>query len=124
MKINIQTKGVLITSKQKAQVEKKITRMKRYVKEEPLTVDVMFIDETSPQKGGIDQAVHINATFGKEKIFIEEVDDRLMRAFALALKRFERQLTRFHRKKVEKLHKVGEGRLEKIIGFVKRKKKK
>jgi ribosome-associated translation inhibitor RaiA len=50
----------------------------------------------------MDQTVHLSAVFGKEKVFVEETDDRLMRAFAFALKSFERKLSRLHRRKVDK----------------------
>jgi len=113
MKINIQTDGVIITSKQKSMMEKKLLKMKRYLKEEPMNIDLILRDDTGPEKGGVDQKVHINATWGKEQIFIEETDDRLMRAFAYAIKRFERQLNRYHKKMIEESQKGG-GRFEKL----------
>jgi ribosomal subunit interface protein len=120
MKINIQTKDVILTAKQKSMIERKISKMKRYVSSEVLVVDVMLTDETSSEKGGIDQAVHINATFGKDSIFIKEIDNRLMRAFAKALKRFERQLSKYHQEKIDKVQRGGGGRFDKLFGVVKR----
>jgi len=102
VKINVKTKGVIITSKQKAQLEKQILKLKKYLKDvSPVTVDVMLMDESGPDKGGVDQAVHINAVLPKQTIFIEETDNRIMRAFTTAYKRFERKLKQLHEAKVD-----------------------
>jgi len=122
VKINIHTDGVIITAKQKAMMEKKIAKMKRYLPDEPSAIDLLFKDDTSLEKGGVDQRVHLNVTFGKEQIFIEEVDDRLMRAFAYAIKRLERQLSRFHRKRIDQVRRGGGGRFDKLIKVIKRRK--
>lgn len=122
MKIEVHADGVIITSKQKAGMEKKLKKMKKYIPDEPLTIDLTLRDETSSEKGGIDQKVEINATFGKEKIFVSETDDRLMRAYALALNRFERQLSRLHRRRISKTQHGGGGRFEKLWGVIKRRK--
>ena len=122
MKINVQAKGVIITSKQKSLIEKKIAKLKKYIPDEPATIEVILSDETGTEKGGIDQNVNIFATFGKEKIIIQEVDDRLMRGFAFALKRFERQLSRYHHRKVAEVQHGGGGRLDKVWKIMKRKK--
>ena len=125
MKINVQTKGVIITSRQKSTIEKKIAKMKRYfIHDEPAIVDVVLIDETGPEKGGEDQTVQISATFGKEKIFIEETDNRIMRAFAFSLDRLNRNLRRFHERRIDGHQEVGEARFEKVFGFLRRGKKK
>ena len=101
MKVNIQTKGIIITAKQKAQMEKQLLRLKKYIRDiEPVVVDVKLLDETGPEKGGVDQAVHINAILPKERIFIEEVDDRIMRAFQFAYKILERRLRRYSDKMI------------------------
>ena len=123
MKIEFHTKGVILTSKQKSGMQKKLLKTKKFIPDEPITVDVILQDESSPEKGGIDQAVQISATFGKEKIFIEETDDRLMRAFAFALKRFERKLQHFHKKRIDENKKPGGLRFEKVLGIIKRKNK-
>lgn len=103
MKINMRTKGVIITSKQKAQFERQLLKLKRYLKDvSPVTLDVMLLDESGPEKGGLDQAVHLNIMLPKEKIFIEEVDNRIVRAFSFAYKRLERRLKRYHEKKIDK----------------------
>lgn len=99
MKINIQTKGVIITAKQKSVIEKKLMRLKRYVKEwSPVVCDIKLLDQTGENKGGVDQAIHIKVNLPKETIFIEEVDDRMMRAFGFAYKILERKLKRYSQK--------------------------
>ena len=99
MKINIQIKGVVITAKQKSLIEKKLMRLKRYTKEwSPVNCDVKLYDQTGESKGGVDQAVDIKITLPKETIFVEEVDDRMMRAFAYAYQTVERRLRRYSQK--------------------------
>lgn len=121
MKIEFHTKGVILTSKQKSGMQKKLLKAKKYIPDEPVTVDVVLKDESSAEKGGIDQKIEISATFGKEKIFIEETDDRMMRAFAFALQRFERKLQHFHAKRIDKNKKPGGLRFEKVLRIIKRK---
>lgn len=121
MRTNVQTDGVIITAKQKAVIEKKISKLKKYLPQEPVLVEVTLSDETGPEKGGIDQTVRINTTIDKEKIIIEESDDRLMRAFAYALGRFERQLSRHHKRQVEASQGNGENRVDKLWRIIKRK---
>lgn len=124
MKINFQTKGVIITSKQKSIIEKKISKVKRYLNNvDPVIIDVLITDESGPEKGGVDQKVHINVIMGKDNIFIEEVDDRIMRAFAFAFLRLERNLRRRHQKIVETDQQIDSGRLEKVFGMLKRKRR-
>ncbi len=123
MKLEVHTDGVILTAKQRALMEKKLLKLKKYIPDEPLIVDLLLKDESSSEKGGVDQKVEINAVFGKERIFIAETDDRLMRAFAFAHKRFERQLSRFHDKRISKTQHGGGGRIEKLWGIVKRKKR-
>ena len=118
MKVNIHVDGVIITSKQKTFLEKKLYRLKRYISDERMVVDLVLKDESSAEKGGIDQKVEISAVLGKEKVFVSETDDRMMRAFAFAIKRFERQLSRFHEKRISKSQKVGGGRFEKLWGVI------
>jgi ribosomal subunit interface protein len=122
MKIEFHIKDIVITAKQKSIIEKKMQKLKRYLKSEPLIIDVYLRDETSPEKGGADQSVELSAVFNHEKIFIREVDDRLMRAFAFAYKAFERQMERTHRKLVEKNQEIGENRVDKVLRALKIKK--
>lgn len=119
MKLEVHTDGVILTAKQKSQMEKKLSKTKKFIPDETLTIDLILKDESSAEKGGVDQKVEINATFGKEKIFISETDDRITRAFAFALKRFERQLSRYHKKKIDNVKKTS--RFDKIWKIVRRK---
>jgi len=99
MRVNIQTKGVIITAKQKSAMEKKLLRLKRYTKEwSPVNCEVKLIDETGPEKGGIDQTVSLNVILPKETIFIKETDDRVMRAFGFVYQILERKLRRYNQK--------------------------
>ena len=101
MQINVQTRGVIITSKQRSQMERQLSKLKKYMKDvSPVMIDLTLIDESGPEKGGIDQAVHINVILPGEKIFIEEVDDRIVRAFGFAVKTLERRLRRYSQKRV------------------------
>ena len=122
MKINFQADGVILTSKQKALMEKKIQKLKKYFNNKPVTIDIVLQDATSAEKGGVDQIVHLSVLLDKEKIFIEEIDDRLMRAFALALGRFERQLSRHHKKEIEREQGKGVNRFDKLLGIIRRNK--
>jgi len=115
MKVEFHIKEIIISAKQKATLEKKLFKLKKYIKDEPLVIDCYLKDETSPEKGGADQAVELAATFGNEKIFVREVDDRLMRAFALAYKSFERNLSRFHKKRIDKSRRGTKNYLEKAL---------
>jgi len=124
MKIEFHTKGVIITAKQKSLMQKKLLKVKKYIPDEELIVDVILCDETSPEKGGIDQVVKLSATFGKEKVYIEEANNRLMRAFAIANKRFDRKLQEFHREKTDRNKKTGGLRWEKVMGVLRIKGKK
>ena len=102
MRVQVKTKGVVLTSKQKSQIEKQIAKLKKFVKDiDPITVEVSFIDQSGSTRGGVDQAVHINAVLPKEKIFIEEIDDRALRAFQYAYKTLERRFRRYSEKLVD-----------------------
>ena len=115
MKVEMHIKDIVITAKQKSLIEKKLQKLKRYIKDEPMTVDCYLMDETSAEKGGTDQAVELSAVFGKEKIFVREVDDRLMRAFAFAYRSFERQMSRFHKKRIDDSHEGTENYISKAL---------
>jgi ribosomal subunit interface protein len=116
MKINFRAKGVIVTAKQKALIERKLAGLKRYLKDiDPVTVDLTLLDESGPEKGGVDQAVHLSVVLPEERIFIEEVDDRIMRAFGFAYKTLERRLSRSHKKKVDKV-KRGRNPFKDIFG--------
>ncbi|MCX6808106.1 MAG: HPF/RaiA family ribosome-associated protein [Candidatus Berkelbacteria bacterium] len=115
MKIEFHTKEIVLSARDKSLMERKLRKLKRYLKDEPMLIDVFLRDETSAEKGGVDQAVEISTNFGKEKIFVREVDDRLMRAFAYAYKGIERNLSRFHRKRIKEAQKFDENKLAKIL---------
>lgn len=118
MNVVVHTKGVIITAKQKSLIERKILQLKKYVRDfSPVDVTVTLLDESGPEKGGIDQAVHIKAELPKEEIFIKEVDDRLMRAFGFAYKSFERRLRRYGKIRREKENREG-SRIKNIINAV------
>lgn len=102
MKIEFHIKEIVLSASQKSLIERKLKKLKRYLKDEPMIIDIYLTDETSAEKGGVDQSVEISGIFGGEKIFVKEIDDRLMRAFAVAYRSFERQLERFHRKRIDK----------------------
>ncbi len=120
MKISIRTKGIDLSAKDRTQVEKRISRLKKYFDDEAATVDVYFIQESG--EGGnkkADIGVHLNAVMGKEKFFIEEVDDQPMRAFAFAYHRFKRIIERYHRRKVDEATKPA-GKLDSLFRMVRR----
>ena len=98
MKIQIKTQGVVLTAKQKSQVERQLAKLKKYLNHlqtDPVIVEARFIDQSGPTKGGVDQAVHLQVTLPKDSIYIEEIDDRALRAFQYAYKTLERRLRRY-----------------------------
>jgi ribosome-associated translation inhibitor RaiA len=118
MNVVVHAKGVIITAKQKSLIEKKILLLKKYVRDfSPVDVTVTLVDESGPEKGGIDQAVHIKAELPKEEIFIKEVDYRLMRAFGFAYQSFERRLRRYGKIRRDKDYREG-SRIKGIINAV------
>jgi len=122
MKIEFHIKDVVITAKQKALFEKKLLRTKKYCKDEPVTIDVYLKDESSAEKGGVDQTVEISTVVSGEKIFVTETDDRLLRAFARAQKAFERQINKLHKQRIEKSHEGSEGYISKALRALRLKK--
>ena len=123
MKIDFHIKNVVITAKQKAMFEKKILKLKKYCKTDPVVIDVYLLDESSSEKGGIDQTVEISAVVMGEKIFAKETDDRLLRSFAFAFKSFERQLQKIRRERIEKSHEGSDGYISKALKALRLKKK-
>ena len=102
MKVNFNIKGVIINTKQKKLMEKKLLTLRKFVQNwSPVTIDVTLTDESGPDKNGIDQAVHMNVILPKEKIYIEEVDDNMMRAFNYAAKTLERRFRRYNKKHID-----------------------
>lgn len=118
MKINFHTKGVIVTAKQKSHIEKKLQRLNRYVKGvRPVVCNISLVDESGIERNGIDQKVKINFLLPKENIFIEEVDDRILRAFSFAHKALERRLRRYSKKKTD-LERRDRSRIKNIMGSV------
>ncbi|MFA7253641.1 MAG: HPF/RaiA family ribosome-associated protein [Patescibacteria group bacterium] len=115
MKVEFHIKDIVISAKQKALIEKKVMKLKRYLKDEPMIIDIYLRDETSPEKGGTDQVVELSAVFGSEKIFVQHVDDRLMRSFAYAYKSFERAMSEFQRKRLDKTQKGSTGKIDRAL---------
>lgn len=115
MKVEFHIKDVVITAHQKALMEKKLYKLKRYLKDEPMVVDLYLSDESSEEKGGEDQSVEISVVFQSEKIFVREVDSRLMRAFAFAYRSIERKLQEFHQKRIGNSNKPFRHRFKKIF---------
>jgi len=102
MKVNFNIKDVIINTKQKKMMERKLLALRKFVKNwSPVNIDVTLTDESGPDKNGIDQAVHINVIMPKEKIYIEEVDDNMMRAFNYAVKTLERRFRRYNKKHIQ-----------------------
>ena len=118
MEIKFRTKGVVVTSKQKAFIEKKIARLKRYLKDvNPVVVEIRLVDESGPNKGGVDQAVYIDLILPKESIHISEVDDRIMRAFGYSFSVLERRIKRYAGKTVGEKRRKG-SKIKKITNLV------
>ncbi len=122
MRIDFHVKDVVITSKQKALFEKKLLKLRKYIKDESAVIELYLKDETSPEKGGVDQAVEMITVFEGQKIFAHEVDDRLLRAFANAYKSFKRQIDQIHRQKIEKSHEGADGYITKALRALRLKK--
>jgi len=103
MKIEFHIKDVVITESQRSLVQSKLLKLKRYIKDEPLLIDVYMTDQSGGlNKGGVDQSVRLSANFQNEKIFVEEIDSKLMRAFAYSFRRLEHQMQQFHEKRIGK----------------------
>jgi ribosomal subunit interface protein len=118
MKVNIRVRGIIVSAKQKSQMERKLLRIKRYLKDvSPAVIDVLLIDETASERGGIDQCVKIDLILPKEHIHIEEVDDRILRAFVFAHKVLERRVKRYSSKERD-IDRRDRGRIKNIIGSV------
>ena len=115
MKIEFHIKGVIVTPYQKSVIEKKLMKLKRYLKDEPMIIDVYLTDESSIEKGGVDQSVELSAVFDNEKIFTKEIDDQLMRAFAFAYRSFERNIQRFHRKRIDRTRKSSTTAIDRLL---------
>ena len=118
MQINVVTKDVIITARQKSDIEKKIGRLKKYLKHEsPVAVEVHLIDDSGPNKNGVTQSVKIDVTSEHYNIHVEEKRNNIMKAFANALRSVDRQVRDQHKKEIESTR-TGTNRLEKVYGFL------
>ncbi|MCX6810581.1 MAG: HPF/RaiA family ribosome-associated protein [Candidatus Berkelbacteria bacterium] len=118
MQIKVVTRDVIITARQKSDIEKKIGRLKKYLKHEsPVAVEVHLIDDSGPNKNGVTQSVKIDVTSEHYNIHVEEKRNNIMKAFALALGAVDRQVRDQHKKEIDSTR-TGTNRLEKVYGFL------
>jgi len=117
VQINVVTKDVIITARQKSDIEKKISRLNKYLKHEnPVTVEVHLIDDSGPNKNGVTQSVKIDVVSEHYNVHVEEKKNNIMKAFANALHSVDRQVRDKHKKEIEKTR-TGTNRFEKIYGI-------
>ncbi len=103
MKIEFHIKDIIVTDQEKALIEQKLLKLKHYLHDEPMIIDVYITDQSGGlNKGGVDKSVRLSADFKNEQIFVEEIDSITMRAFAYAHKRFEDRLQKYHSKRIGK----------------------
>lgn len=118
MQINVVTKDVIITARQKSFIEKKINRLNKYLKHEnPVSIEVHLIDDSGPNKSGVTQTVKIDVVSEHYNIHVEEKKNNTMKAFANALRSVDRQIRDKHKQEVQKAHKGG-GRFDKVFGIL------
>jgi len=121
MKVEFHIKDVVVSENEQSLIEKKLLKLKRYLKDEPFLIDVYITDQAGAEmKGGVDKSVRLSADFQNEQVFVEEIDSITMRAFAFAYRRFERKLQEFHRKRIGK-GKTIPNRLKEAFNFFFRK---
>lgn len=126
MKINFSAKkDIFLTSKQQKYIEQRLSKLKRFIKnkDEAVTIDIKLNDETGGAKGGSDKNVNITVQIPGEQapIHINDREDKIMRAFNMAIGKIERQLRDEH-KRLVKANKTG-GRLDKIWKIIRRSKR-
>jgi len=117
MQINVSTRDVIITARQKSYIEKKVSRLNKYLKHEnPVTVNVQLIDDSGPNKSGVTQTVKIDVTSPNIALHVEEKKNNVMRAFARAMSSTERQVRDQHKQEIQKSRKGG--RFDKVFGIL------
>jgi len=117
MQINLSTRGVIITARQKKYIERKIGRLNKYLKHEsPVKIDVQLVDDSGPNKNGVTQTVKIDVTSPHYSLHIEEKKNNVMKAFARAVSSAERQVRDKHKQEIQKSRKGG--RLDKVFGIL------
>lgn len=118
MQINVVTKDVIITARQKSDIEKKIGRLKKYLKHEsPVVAEVHLIDDSGPNKDGVTQTVKIDVRSEHYNIHVEEKKNNIMKAFANALRSVDRQVRDQHKMEIDATR-TRTNRLEKVYGFL------
>lgn len=117
MQINVSTRGVIITVRQKKYIERKIARLNKYLRHEsPVKIDVQLIDDSGPNKSGVTQTVKIDVTSPHYSLHIEEKKNNVMKAFTRALSSTDRQIRDRHKQEIQKSRKGG--RLDKVFGIL------
>ncbi|MFA5158094.1 MAG: HPF/RaiA family ribosome-associated protein [Patescibacteria group bacterium] len=118
MQISVVAKDVIITARQKSDIEKKIGRLKKYLKHEsPVNIEVHLIDDSGPNKDGVTGTVKIDVRSEHYNIHVEEKKNNIMKAFANALRSVDRQVRDQHKKEIEATR-TGTNRFEKVYGFL------
>lgn len=117
MQINVSTRDVIITARQKRYIEKKVNRLNKYLRHEsPVTVNVVLIDDSGPNKSGVTQTVKIDVTSAHYQTHVEEKKNNVMKAFARAMSSAERQVRDKHKQKIQKSRRGG--RFDKVFGIL------
>lgn len=121
MKINLSVQNeVILTNKQQKYLEKRLQKLDRFIKNrsEALVVDIKLSDETGSNKGGVDKQVSITIQIPGEQapLHIIDTEDKVMRAFNVAISKVERQMRDSHRRLVKASHKGG--RFDKVFGII------
>jgi len=124
MDVNISTRGVIVTARQKSYIEKKILKFNKYLKHlSPVKAAVQLIDDSGPNKTSVTQTVKIDIDAPGYELHVEEKKNNLMKAFAHAVKAAERQVRDQHKQKTEKRRRgVSFDRVVNIFGKFRRKK--
>lgn len=125
MKINLSVKKeIVLTVKQQKYIQKRLIKLDRFLKhkDQALVVDIKMSDDTGGAKGGVDKNVSITVQIPGEQapLHISDREDKIMRAFNMAIDRVERKLREDHRQLV-KATRTG-GRFDKLFKIIRRRK--
>ncbi|HOX41154.1 MAG TPA: HPF/RaiA family ribosome-associated protein [bacterium] len=115
MQIQFRAKDVVLTDKNRSYIERRIRKLKHYIHDEPVMVDVYLTDESSKEKGGDDQSVEIAAMIKGKKLFVHETDPEIMVAFAKAYEGFDRKIKEIHARRIDRSQKPRDGRIERLL---------
>jgi len=117
VQINVVTKDVIITARQKSDIEKKINRLNKYLKHEsPVKVEVQLIDDSGPNKSGVTQTVKIDVASEHYNVHVEEKKNNIMKAFTNAVRSVDRQVRDKHKREIQKTR-TGTNRFDKVFGI-------